>query len=423
MNPYHNILFLLALSILGATELLAQEFKADIQLRPRYEYRNGYKELMKDGAYPNSLISQRSRLNLNFAQEKLKVKFSLQNIRTWGDVPTSSVSDKNGIAVYESWASYNFAEKWSAKIGRQVLAYDNQRILGGIDWAQQGQSHDALVIRYKDEKQQLDFVAALNANDALYDSPYAINYKNMQMLWYHKDFNQIKWSLLALNNGFQYQNLDKNKLSVANQQTLGTYLKWNSSSWNADFSAYFQTGETALGQDKAKVSAYYASLNIGHQINEQFKIEIGTEYLSGTDQNDTSGKIKSFHPLFGTNHIFNGFMDYFYVGNHKNSVGLHDLYGKLNFAKNQWQFTLSPHVFSSAANMYQPVNSEKLDAFLGTEIDLMISYKFTDYILLNGGYSQMFATDSMEHLKGGNKSYDNNWAWVMISINPEIFKL
>jgi hypothetical protein len=32
-----------------------------------------------------SFISQRSRLNLDFKQDRLKLKLSLQNVRTWGD--------------------------------------------------------------------------------------------------------------------------------------------------------------------------------------------------------------------------------------------------------------------------------------------------------------------------------------------------
>lgn len=422
MNRFIKTIILSIIILIGK-ETFSQDFKADLQLRPRYEYRNGYKELMKDGEYPNSLISQRSRLNLDFVHEKTKAKLSLQNTRTWGDVPTTSPSDKNGVAVFEAWASYEFAPNWSGKVGRQVLAYDNQRILGGIDWAQQGQSHDALVVSYQKETHQLDVALALNANDGLYDSPYSINYKNMQMAWYHRDFSNFQMSLLALNNGFQYENTSKDKLSIAYLQTLGTYLKWNKSDWYGDFSAYLQTGESTWNQNKAKVSAYYFGLNLGYVINEHLKAEVGTEYLSGTDQDDTSGKIKSFNPLFGTNHGFNGFMDYFYVGNHKNNVGLHDIYAKLNYSINQWQFLLSPHLFLSANKIYDPIQFDKMDNYLGTEIDLVVGYKLSNMIMLNGGYSQMFATNSMENIKGGNKSYGNNWGWVMISFNPELFSL
>jgi hypothetical protein len=67
----------------------AQELDANLQFRPRYEYRNGYKSLIKDSEDATSFVFQRSRLNLNFKQEKMKVKLGLQNIRTWGDAATT----------------------------------------------------------------------------------------------------------------------------------------------------------------------------------------------------------------------------------------------------------------------------------------------------------------------------------------------
>src|SRR5690606_2961722 len=112
-------------------------------------------------------------------------------------------------------------------------------------------------------------------------------------------------------------------------------------------------------------------------------------------------------------HQFNGFMDYFYVGNHKNSVGLQDLYAKFSYEKNKWQFTLSPHLFYSAAQVIEPVNLEKKSNYLGTEIDLTAAYKADKNLTITGGYSQMFAGSTMELLKGGNGDYTNNWAWIM----------
>ena len=134
----------------------AQELDANLQIRPRYEYRNGFKSLMPKGENATSFISQRSRLNLNYKQDKLKAKLTLQNVRTWGDVATTTQADKNGIALFEAWAQYDFDANWSARLGRQVLSYDNQRILGEIDWAQQGQSHDAAVITFHPKNHQLD---------------------------------------------------------------------------------------------------------------------------------------------------------------------------------------------------------------------------------------------------------------------------
>ena len=130
--------------------------------------------------------------------------------------------------------------------------------------------------------------------------------------------------------------------------------------------------------------------------------------------------MKSFTPLFGTNHGFNGFMDYFYVGNHKNTVGLKDFYGKLTYEKNKFQFAVAPHVFYSAAQIFN-ANGDQEKSDLGTEIDLNCVYKMDENITITGGFSKMFGTTSLELLKGGNKDNDNTWAYIMVSFHPNIF--
>ena len=415
-------LFVAAAIAVTTVSSFAQELDVNLQLRPRFEYRNGYKELMKDGFYPTSIVSQRSRLNFNYKQEKLRANITLQNVRVWGDVPTSTASDKNGVALFESWLSYDFYPNWSTKIGRQVISYDNQRIFGAIDWAQQGQSHDAVLVSYKKNSYQLDLAAAINnGGEILTEIAYNTTYKNMQFAWFKQKFSEVSLSLLALNTGYQYENLVENKFEVAYLQTLGGYIKWDSSNVYGDFGIYGQMGESALINSKVDASAYYAQVSLGYKFNPSFKAEVGFEYLSGKDQNDSDSKIKSFAPLFGTNHAFNGFMDYFYVGNHKNSVGLQDAYAKFTFEKNKWQVAVIPHVFSSAAIVYNSNSMERLDSYLGTELDLMATYKADKNFVISGGFSKMFATETMEVLKGGDSTNDNNWAWLMVSFNPQIF--
>ncbi|MFD2907608.1 alginate export family protein [Flavobacterium ardleyense] len=418
----NNKLFVAVALAITTASSYGQELDVNLQIRPRFEYRNGYKELMKDDLYPTSLVSQRSRMNFFYKQDKLKANVSFQNVRIWGDVATTSPSDKNGIALFESWLSYDFNESWSTKIGRQVLSYDNQRILGGIDWAQQGQSHDALLVSNKKNSYQFDLGAALNNNnEALYEVAYSTNYKNMQFAWLNKKFTNTSISLLAMNTGYQYENLVENKFQVAYLQTVGAYGKWSGTKFFGDLGLYLQTGEVALPNDKEAISAYYGGFNLGYKFTEAFKAEVGFEYLSGKDQDDSDSKFKSFTPLFGTNHGFNGFMDYFYVGNHKNSVGLQDVYAKFTLDKDKWQVALTPHLFYSAASLYNTTTFEKQDSYLGTEIDLTASYKIDKNFLISGGVSKLFASSSMEALKGGDKSNGNNWAWVMVSFNPQLF--
>lgn len=412
-----RIIILIILGTISA-DIQAQELDVNLQIRPRFEYRNGYKTLLPEGQEGTSQISQRSRLNFNYKQDEFTVKLTFQNTRTWGDVAPTATADKNGVAVFEAWAQYDFTEKWSARMGRQVLSYDNQRIFGEMDWAQQAQSHDAFTVTYHTEKQKLDLGGAYNSNaENVLQTPYTISsYKTLQYAWYHNQFNNdFGLSLLLLNTGYEYANADA-KLLVDYKQTFGTYLVYKKNKIDSNFWVYGQTGKST----DLKVSAWNAAANFGYQISESFKAGLSYEFLSGKNTNDGSTVIKSFNPIFGTNHGFNGYMDYFYVGNHLNSVGLQDAFLKLNYNVKKWQFALMPHIFLSAADVVTPLN-EKLDSYLGTEIDFTAGFNFKKEITLTGGYSQMFGSKTLEFIKAGDAGHTNNWAWLMISVNPRIF--
>jgi len=151
----------------------------------------------------------------------------------------------------------------------------------------------------------------------------------------------------------------------------------------------------------------------------------GFEIQSGTDQDETDGKNHSFFPLYGTNHKFNGYMDYFYVGNHANSVGLTDIYAKAVFKTGEKSsFLVKAHYFGTAATLLDPADGSEADAYLGTEVDLVFTQKLLPFATLKVGYSQMFASDSMEILKGqvGTASGLQNWGWAMLVVKPNLLK-
>ena len=410
-------LILLACIGMLSTTIYAQEFGIDLQLRPRVEYRHGFKTLVPDNAEAATFVSQRSRLNLKYGSEKLNAFISLQNIRVWGDVQTLSAKDQNGTAIHEAWASYGFNPEFSLKMGRQEIIYDDARIFGNVDWAQSGRSHDAFIATYQpNAKNRLDIGLALNEEDeTLFKTDYDVNnYKAFQYAWYHTSFENVGLSLLALNTGFTFDN--DGEQDVDYNQTLGGHLTFGKNKLKGDASLYFQTGKIA---DRS-LSAYNLAGNIYYQVASDFNIGLGAELLSGTDMDATSNKIKSFNPLFGTNHKFNGLMDYFYVGNHINSVGLLDIYLPLKYQKDKVSLQLVPHIFSSAANVVDGFGN-KQDNYLGTEIDFTFGYKIAQNVDFQLGYSHMFATESMEVLKGGNRDNTTNWAWAMFVFKPKLF--
>ena len=415
----------MALLVIAMTSIntFAQELDANLQIRPRYEFRNGYKAPIPYGETPAQFISGRTRLNLNFKQDQFVTKLTFQNVRVWGDVAPNTKSDVNGIQIFEAWAQYNFNEKWSSRLGRQVISYDNQRILGEVDWAQQAQSHDAALVTFKTAKSQLDMAFAYNANSETdIAAPYTVaNYKTMQYAWYHTELGKLNMSLLFLNTGYENKLTPPiptplPELKVDYMQTFGTYMNSKGKSWDGNLWFYGQTGKS----NTYNVSAFDAAVNFNYALTDKFKAGLGYEFVSGKSQKDTGTDIKSFNPIFGTNHGFNGYMDYFYVGNYKNTVGLQDAFLKFGYVHNKWQFNVLPHVFYSA-NTILDASGNEMSSYLGTEVDFTAGYAVHKYINITGGYSQMFATDSMQRVKGGDVDHTNNWGWLCVNVNPQIF--
>lgn len=407
----------LLLFCLFTTFSFAQTFETSLQLRPRLEYRNGYKTLFTESQDAATFISQRSRLNLAYKDEKLLVKLSAQNIHVWGDVPTNRLEDNNGIALFEAYGQYQVNENLFVRLGRQVLSYDNQRILGEVNWAQQGQSHDAALVSWLPKSNhRFDLGAAYNAPaETLLEVPYLVNsYQNLQFGWYHIELEKVGFSFLFMNTGYETGELEEREVDYI--QTFGAFHRFSSGDFHGDVAAYGQTGER-INRD---LGAWYAGLNLNYSLNSNWKIGAGTEYFSGTDMNETSGDLESFTPLFGTNHGFNGYMDYFFAGNHQNSVGLLDIYGKLTYSTPKFELAMIPHAFSAAANVIDPTG-EKMDDYLGTEVDLAASWKVAKDFSVGMGYSQMFGTQSLEVLKDGDAGATQNWAWLMVNFSPTLF--
>ena len=202
MKKLHNLLFYLltCAMLLPVVESYAQDFEVSAQLRPRFEYRHGYKTLMPENVDPAMFVSQRTRLNFNFANEKFKTGFSIQDVRVWGDVSQLNTSDVNGLSIHQAWGEVFLGKKVSIKLGRQEIIYDDSRIFGNVNWAQQARSHDALIIKIRAKEEcKLDIGVAYNANsESLYKEEYMQkSYRTMQYIHWHRDIGAFGLGLIA----------------------------------------------------------------------------------------------------------------------------------------------------------------------------------------------------------------------------------
>jgi hypothetical protein len=407
-----------------------------LEIRPRAEFRNGFKKLISETEKPAFFIEQRSRVNFSMKGEKISASIRLQDVRIWGETGQINKSD-NLFSVHEAWAQYSFSKKLALKAGRQELVYDDHRILGNLDWAAQGRSHDAVKLAYSDSAWTFHLAGAYNQNSTIaepskltgnfYNSPGSFlliggglpNYKHMQMLWAERSAGKFSTSFLFLNTGWQMPDTTTNNLTTIGinpQFTFTSKLKLLGT-------FYYQTGEDRLN---AKVNSWLISLslNLNRLASTHF---IGFDQLSGTKADAT--RSNTFDPLFGTHHKFYGLMDYFYVGNPHvqmgKTIGLRDFFLRSKYNLSQkTALSTELHHFSSPVKILDPQdNLNTLSFSLGTEADLVLQHNFSKEFILHLGYSQMFATKSMEAIKGGSRDQLNMWAWLMLTFKPELLNI
>ncbi len=406
------------------------------QIMTRGEYRHGYQNLSDTSQKPATFIGQRTRLTYKLTSDKFDIVTTIQDVRVWGSLPNAAIDSSGKLSLAEGYGAIKFDKKNKLKIGRQIISYDDDRILGTFDWAFQSKRHDLAVFEHKNDSVLTYHIgAAWNQKSDYYNNTvYGVqkNYKTMQYLWLFRQMKSWNVGLLFLNNGTQLTKTIgiQKKYYDCYSQTFGfnTNAKYNAFTVNAF--GYYQMGfdatiTNASGNAKA-INAYDAGLNLNYKIIDWFNVSTGGEYLSGTSQDATQqGQTASFNPLFGTNHKFNGYMDYFYVGNHANSVGLIDAYLKLNFGKGKWNAFINVHNFQ-AANDIKDVKKSTATSFvamdrqLGQEVDLTFLYKISDGVSIQAGYSQMFGTSSMVAIRGGNTSATSNWAYIMFHFRPGV---
>ena len=413
MKYLFDMLVLLLLSSMGFAQFEVQGI-----IRPRAEYRNGYKILRDSSTHPAYFISQRTRLSFSYKTDKLKTKISFYDARAWGDQLLKK--DLATIGLLEGWAEVDLSSDVSIKLGRQMLKYDNSRLMSPVNWNQIGAAHDAVVVKFRPKSWEIDLGFAFSQSDQnLFGTDVSAlinNYKNLNFLWISKKIKHFTLSSFTIADGYQSH---ENENIMYMRYTPGFILKYNDDRFDLAGRAFYQGGKDNNGLD---LSAYYLNFEAGAQLSSSFKPIAGIEVKSGNPVNDSLSKTdKAFNILYGGRHKFNGHMDYLSVPSTTLGAGLINPYLKMQWIVNpRLKLTAAWHYFKLQGNYVY--HSAKIDKYLGQEIDVNAYLKISEYIKIEGGYSVMFAAESTAIIKGGDSKKFNSWAYVMLTIDPVFYK-
>lgn len=408
-------------------------FVLDAQLFTRGEIRDGGLPANKteNPETKANFVVERARLVFGYKHDFLEAKINVQHEGLWG-----MEGDGGNFDIYEAWAHLKAKNGLFARIGRQELIYDDERILGSDDWSMAAMSHDGLKVGYEGHGHYAHaFFAynqnAKNQNGGTFYKDGAQVYKTMQVLWYHYDVPKFPLgiSLIAMNTGMQGGNEDD--YHTVNQQTVGGYLTFKPKKLTLEASYYRQMGKASLNYESGTelpIRAWMASVKATYDFSKYFTGYVGYDYLSGekgfvVPQEGQIGQVKhteitGFTSIFGSRHKFYGAMDFFYVSAYFDtySPGLQTLYAG---------GTVHPidNLSLKAAYHYMGVTTDasSLKKTLGHEIAFSASYDFHKDMTIGCGYSFMRGTDTMVRLKRSTDRRQLHWAWVMLKISPRIF--
>jgi len=319
------------------------------------------------------------------------------------------------------------------KVGRQELAYGDERLIGVSDWNNFTRTFDAVKIRWVDEPCAL----TLDAFAAHVVTIAATGPSENRDL----DFNGPNWhdtlaGLYASSTWLPFQTTEayfiyRNKTengpvytddlgNIARpydirQEVYTMGLRAKSTPGKLSGFDYEAEGAYQFGRDAGRIGTAYPNATdtmLKHEAfaamvrggytweNAPLKPRLGMEYdIASGDSDPNDSKDESFLNLFPTNHKFYGYMDLFAWKN------VHDL--SLNLRCNpaaNVAVQLDGHAFwlysnedawyrANAVTQVRPVNTAARDAnrFAGTELDLTLSYAPFRWLKLQGGYSHFFA--------------------------------
>ena len=395
------------------------------------------------GALPNekeshaAFVAERTRLTFNYKQDYLEIQISPQHYGVWGTTKGGAFS------LYEAWGQTGY-KGFFAKLGRQAISYDDERVIGSDDWSLTASTHDALKLGYEGFGHKIHVLGMYNKTDdntkggSQYRNGSQV-YKNMEMAWYHYDFKRwFSGSLLFVNSGLQSE-LPATPDTTFYQQMAGTYwqflytgnqLEKDKAPWwvNIEASFYYQFGKTEYN---TPIGAWMAAAEFNAKACEYLKVNTGYFHLSG-DKNYTvpppgamglqqHTEDHSFNLLYASHHQFYGAMDFFYLQSFYGgySPGFQDWHIGATFTwKDQFDFEAKYHNMATSVKVKSAPSK-----MLGHELELTATYKPFDWLNIEAGYTFMQGTKTMEIVKRASDRNQSHWVYLMVTFKPTFLKV
>jgi len=387
-----NRLLALAGIFVCAAPVAAQDITMTGQVRPRFEFRD------PSGGGKDESTSMRVRLGMKAIVDKnLTIFVQMQDVRTWGE-ETSPLFDYTAdyLDLHQGYLQYKGKSlDWlTATVGRMETNLGGQRLVGAVDWTQQGQSFDGVRLDVAKNWGKLYFVA------------YKIGDETAPKIAADNELYGVYSTVSDLGPGALdlYALYNRTEGAVeTDQQSFGARYAF-SGSLTGRFEGTLQTG-TRSGAD---VSAYMFGARLGKGFADgKASMTLWYDYLSGDDAATAQNEV--FHTLYATNHKFYGYADLFLnIPAHTMNAGLQDMAVKLAWRpQTDISFGADFHSFSAAEQ------GTLSTSHFGNELDFTLSHRYSANMSATVGFAHVLQDDAFAEI--GRLSEDMTWFYVMLN--------
>ncbi|MCH7530259.1 MAG: alginate export family protein [Gemmatimonadetes bacterium] len=360
------------------------------QLRPRLE-------LHTAPARPsNELTTMRLRIRVVAEPEStVRIVAELQDVRTWGE-ERSTLTDysADNLDLHQGFFDVTLSEQWSARIGRQEISFGGERLMGAVDWTQQGRSFDAVRTTLQIPDLTVDvFRAQLTeeAVDAGEDSALLGIYAVASRRSHNLDV---------------FAFLERSPAADLRQWTSGLRAHGL-----LGLLAYRFEGAAQLGRRSgARVRGWMLGVRLGRGLPKPLgDVSLWYDHLSG-DAAPDDGTVRTFETLFATNHKFYGFADLFLnIPRDTGGRGLRDLALKWKLA--------GPAGTSIGVDLHAFRLAEAKG--LGTarfaeEVDVTLGYGVNSSLRLTAGFSHVWERLGLGEI--GRNAGRHTFTYLMTSV-------
>jgi len=354
-----------------------------------------------DESFDFTLLRTRLRFDVDI-EEDLVAVIEFQDVRVLGS-EGSTVADTEGVDLKRgAFIVRNmFNQPLSLEVGRFVLKYGDERILGGLDWSNPGRAYDGFRFSLAPKGWYVDFFG-VRINDLAFDDD-----DDRDLLGVYTGTHRVPEL------GYEgYALLYRDQRRMAGTALNQTEDRFYTFGWRlfGEAAGFDYSGEMATQSgevDDETLAAYAAAAKGGYTIDCPGKPRIGVEvdFASG-DSRPTDSNNKQFQHMFPTNHKHYGYADLVGWSN------MWDYRGSVSMKPSeQTKVALDWHHLrlddtdggwiNSAGQTIRAGNHDA-GSHLGDELDVTFTWNASQSLAVLTGYSHFFPGSFVDDTQTGH---------------------